>query len=582
MILLSGLGYAGGVYYSLRSDNFHDFFTEYVPYGEDAVLYFEDREFRKRFPNLTKQTHRPTTFGDSENKVTIPSKSGLTWRLAEEEGTGSDLAQKGRHMSALEDNNTKPEAEKAQQTPSDARGGEKKEAVEQAKKGAVEQGSKDSSPSSATKPTEPPSAATRSTAPAEKPNVDAPPPMKGPEKPAPKPSGGPKRDPRKAPEVNEPSVIMPIAPIDPLKINNADEPLVQDLVKIINDIITVANADNASGKYSSTMTKAKDQLAGIGGRIMALKAAEQDAAKHKVQETQKEFDNAARELIKRLEAEMRDQDAKWKEEFESEREKISQSYEKRLKTEIERTEKLSEQRHHNALLEQAVALKKQFFSDVTSRVENERNGRLSKLSELSSSVNDLEKLTSDWNSVIDANLKTQHLQVAVDAVRSSLDQADRPRPFVKELAALKEIADADPVVNAAIASINPTAYQRGIPTSAQLIDRFRRVAAEVRKASLLPDEAGVASHAASLLLSKVLFKKQGIPVGDDVESVLTRTETLLEEGCLDEAAREMNQLHGWAKTLSRDWLAECRRVLEVQQALDVSDPEALDLELARL
>ena len=159
--------------------------------------------------------------------------------------------------------------------------------------------------------------------------------------------------------------------------------------------------------------------------------------------------------------------------------------------------------------------------------------------------------------------------MAVEAVRSTLETADRPRPFLKELAALKEIATDDSVVNAAISSINPTAYQRGVPTTAQLIDRFRRVASEVRKASLLPEDAGVASHAASFVLSRFLFKKQGMTVGDDVESVLTRTETLLEEGNLDEAAREMNTLDGWAKRLSWDWLSECRRVLEVRQAMDV-------------
>lgn len=43
LFLLSGLSYAGGVYYSLVSDNFHDFFTEYIPYGEDAVFFFEER-----------------------------------------------------------------------------------------------------------------------------------------------------------------------------------------------------------------------------------------------------------------------------------------------------------------------------------------------------------------------------------------------------------------------------------------------------------------------------------------------------------------------------------------------------------
>jgi len=228
----------------------------------------------------------------------------------------------------------------------------------------------------------------------------------------------------------------------------------------------------------------------------------------------------------------------------------------------------------NELLEQTIALRREFTSSVRDRVESERSGRLSKLGELTQSVQDLEKLTGEWNSVVDANLRTQHLLVAVEAVRATLENADRPTPFIEELAALKEVAADDAVVNAAIASINPAAYQRGIPTSAQLVDRFRRVAAEVRKAALLPENAGVASHVASLVLSKVMFKKSGLPVGDDVESILTRTEVLLEEGNLDQAAREMNTLTGWSKTLSKDWLGEVRKVLEVQQALDVIATEA--------
>ncbi|PTB73480.1 hypothetical protein M440DRAFT_1424785, partial [Trichoderma longibrachiatum ATCC 18648] len=66
----------------------------------------------------------------------------------------------------------------------------------------------------------------------------------------------------------------------------------------------------------------------------------------------------------------------------------------------------------------------------------------------------------------------------------------------------------------------------------------------------------------------------GLAEGDDVESILTRTQTFLEEGDLDAATREMNGLQGWAKTLSKDWLAEARKVLEVRQALDVIAAEA--------
>ena len=588
LLVLSGLSFAAGTWYSLISDNFHDFFTEYIPFGEDAVLYFEEREFRRRFPNALSPTNRSSTTSDSGPKVTIPGKSGLSWKVAEDQNNpgGSDLGTRGRHMSALEENKPKPKVETAQRTPSEATKDDKVKAVDTAKKDA------------ASTPSRLPSPQSRLPAPSPPPPAPVPaPPALTTTKPNPTSEVGrsekhdtkadsafnatktvitgvmdtkAKAKPNKMPEVDEPSIFIPITRIDPLKIFNADEPVVQDLVKILNDIITVVNADSNSGRFNSTITKAKSELAGVGSKIMALKNAEKKVADEKIKSTQTQFDNAARELVRRLEAEMRDQEARWKDEFETERDKISHTYEERLRSEVERSNQLEQQRVRNQLLEQAIVLKKQFAAGVRDQVETERDGRLSKLSELSDSVSELQNLTSAWNKVVDSNLKTQHLQVAVEAVRSSLDNADRPRPFIRELAALKEIAADDPIVNTAIASINPSAYQRGVPTSAQLIDRFRRVAGEVRKAALLPEDAGVASHAASLLVSRFLFKKNGRAVGDDIESVLTRTETLLEEGNLNDAAREMNGLQGWAKTLSSDWLVEVRRVLEVRQALDVS------------
>ncbi|KAL8932352.1 MAG: hypothetical protein Q9216_006873, partial [Gyalolechia sp. 2 TL-2023] len=561
LVLLSVLGFAGGTYYSLVSDNFHDFFTEYVPFGEDAVLYFEEREFRRRFPSMTNPTNRPTS---PSNTITIPSKSGLSWKFSEEEQKGSDLEKKGRHMSALEENKSQPSKENAQQTPSTATRPEKVQAVEQAKKDTPPPAPKSKLADDANQKQAPPT-------PSEKSKKSAPDPLP---QSATKPGAKPEASPVRPPEVNEPNRIMPTPRIDPLKIPNADEPIVQNLVSIMNNIIAVVNADNAQAKYQSSITKAKSELAGVGRKIMALKEAEKTAARREIVAKQTEFENAARELVRRLEEEMRNQTASYRDDFESEREKISQRYRERLENEISQAKEVSDQRLRNELLEQAVALKKKFISEVQEQVETERSGRLSKLSSLSSSIEELESLTSSWNKVIDNNLKTQHLLLAVEAVRSGLDNADRPKPFISELATLKELATSDSVISSAIASINPTAYQRGVPTTSQLIDRFRRVASEVRKASLLPEDAGVASHAASYLLSTVMFKKKGMTIGDDVESVLTRTETLLEEGRLDEAAREMNCLDGWAKSLSADWLGEVRKVLEVRQAVDVMGTEA--------
>ncbi|KAF2110471.1 mitochondrial inner membrane protein Mitofilin [Lophiotrema nucula] len=499
---LSVFGYAGGVWYSLVSDNFHDFFTEYIPFAEDAVGYFEEREFRRRFPGRAGQPRlHPQISG--ENKVTIPSKAGVSPRTADE--GSSDLAAKGPHVSAVEHNTQV--TQHAEQTP--------------------------------------------------KPKKETPAPV-----PAPVPA-----------VASTPA--KPIAQIDHLNTPAAGEPIVQDVVKILNDIITAINADNTNGnKYDSALEKAKSELGKVVSDISSLKEGLSKSAEEKIQAAHSEFDTAAKELVRRWEGHMHEQESHWKEEYENERERLSKSYKDKLQSELDTANKVYEQRLKNQLLEQSISLQNNFTTSVRDRVEAERDGRLGKLNELSSSVQELEKLTAEWNSVIDSNLKTQHLVVAVEAVKSALENQVTPKPFVSELAALKEIAADDPVVSAAISSINPTAYQRGIPNAAQLIDRFRRVAQEVRKAALLPEDAGFSSHIASLAMSKVLFKKSGLAVGQDVEAVLARTEVLLEEGDLDAAAREMNGLQGWAKVLSKDWLSEARRVLEVKQALDVIATEA--------
>ncbi|KAL7787386.1 mitochondrial inner membrane protein Mitofilin [Trichoderma ceciliae] len=521
LMVLGAAGFGGGVWYSRINDSFHDFFTEYVPFGEQAVLYLEELEFKKRFPQATLGGARHT---DVSEKVRIPAQSGASWRVADKTEPSE------RRTSAS------PTAKKASAKPSESK------PEEAAKPAAPEQ-----KPVVAAKPIE-------KTTPEDKPETFS--------------------SKARATESKDKPAAKPLRSIDLMALPDAKEPIVRDLVHMLNDLILVINADGAHGKYSSTIDKAKDEVLRIGGRLRDLKSDAEKKAADEVRSTVVEFDTAASDLIRRVEGTMAQQEIAWRQEFEEQMKSVRESYDERVKLLLEREQKLNEDKLHNELLEQAIALKKDFLKEVEARVEQERESRIGKLNDLSTAVSQLEKLTLGWNEVVDTNLKTQQLHVAVEAVRASLEDGQHPRPFIRELVALKEIATDDAVVDAAIASITPSAYQRGIATSSQLIDRFRRVASEVRKASLLPDDAGVASHASSWLLSHVMFKKQGLAEGDDVESILTRTQTYLEEGDLDAATREMTGLQGWAKTLSKDWLAEARKVLEVQQALDVIAAEA--------
>ncbi|KAI2359705.1 MICOS complex subunit mic60 [Ophidiomyces ophidiicola] len=527
LILTTGLAYAGGIWLSLKSDNFHDFFTEYIPYGEEAVLYVEEQDFRRRFPNATRQITTRTIEPRHEGQnVTIPGKSGLSWKVAgpeKESVQGSDVTRNGKHMSAV--------------------GSEK--AKEAAKAPAAEQLEPKNSPTSATK--EKPTLATEAK------------------------SGDGKKTALEQPMT---PVISTPTMVDPVAIAGAEEPAVQELMRIVNSLIAVINADESSSRFTTILSKSKEDFQKLGDHILAIKQDAQKLAQEEIDSARAEMEVKANELIRRIDEVRSDDAAQFREEYETERERLAAAYQDKIKTELQRVNDVAEQRLRNELVEQAIELNRKFLNDIRVLVENEREGPLSRLSELTTGVEELENLTAEWNTVVDTNLRTQQLQVAVDAVRSALESSEVPRPFINELVAVKELASEDPIVDAAISSINAAAYQRGIPSSAQVVDRFRRLATEVRKASLLPENAGIASHAASYMMSKVMFPKQGSDDGDDVESVLTRTEALLEAGRFDEAAREMNSLQGWSKILSKDWLADVRRVLEVKQALEIIETEA--------
>ncbi|KAF8471681.1 mitochondrial inner membrane protein-domain-containing protein [Kalaharituber pfeilii] len=517
--LFTGSAFAGGVYFSLKNDNFHDFFTEYIPFGEDVVLYFEDREFRKRFPNALSRRGPK----EEESKVTIPQRSGATWKIYEPEDKRprtSDLGAIGPHIKST--------------------GPTKETELTEAR----------------IVPNEPIMAKT----------ID--------EKPIPASTGPAQVEAAQKSVLNaaELKQVHPPAPahrISSIEVAADADPAVQKLANVVNSIISIANDSGDAMAFEPPVASAKKELEHLNELVTIARQQAEAVASEKLKEQELEFTKIAQGIMARVDQEAEEINRYYQAQLEAIKERLEKGYQEKLRTELERTAQVAEQRTQNELLEQAIEMKRRWIQEITDRVEEERNGRLGKLKELSETIHELEAVASKWTDVVESNLKTQQVHVAIEAVRNVVNDPEQPRPFIRELAALKEIAENDEVVRAAIASINPRAYQRGVSSHAQLTDRFRRVSEEVRKAALLPQDAGVAGHAASWLLSKALFRKKGLATGDDVESILTRTETYLEEGDLDNAAREMNQLQGWAKVLARDWLREARLLLEVKQAIEV-------------
>lgn len=288
-------------------------------------------------------------------------------------------------------------------------------------------------------------------------------------------------------------------------------------------------------------------------------------------------------------------DARWSEE----RQKLVDGWRKVLDRELEGQRTGIEQRLREEVIAQGIELQRRWTRSIKAQVEEERGGRLAKLDNLTTSFKQLERITLDNSTQLDANVNLHKLWSALRAVQHKVDKGGVP--FDDELRVLKSAAQATAaaststspsegddknkqaasnaevsnILTAMIGSIEQShAAEQGIKSFPALSSWFSTtLAPKIQSVSLVPaeHEAGVLSQIASVTLSKLMFRPRASWVeGNDVGAVLSRAEYLLNEKDLDGAARQVNQLEGWAGKLASDWLREARKRLEVEQALQVS------------
>ncbi|KAI8362701.1 mitochondrial inner membrane protein Mitofilin [Choanephora cucurbitarum] len=258
---------------------------------------------------------------------------------------------------------------------------------------------------------------------------------------------------------------------------------------------------------------------------------------------------------------------------------------------IHNKELASQRQHHlnelqTELKNKAVEIQADYIAQVKRQVETERGGRLSQIEAVAEKQAELEKLATADAELLDDARKAHQLVAAIDALKHAA-LSGQQKQFELELETLKRLStktpfgklgerQSDELIQLVASSIQEHVAQHGITSVAALSERFETVAREVRRASLIPEEdASMISHLLSIILSSFMFTKKGLVAGDDIEARLARAEHYLNtEKDLESAAREMNQLTGWPKRLSLDWLEAARRHLEVKQALEILRSQA--------
>lgn len=471
-LILGSVGYIGGAYYALQDDDFHDYFVDYIPFGDDLIAFIEDRRFRQRFSSISavaKSNNGAKTPGGLES-VRIP-KSGATWKAVDEpvDKPGAvNIMKPGPHLSA-----------------------------------------------SPVKPEEPAAKA---------------------------------------------SSILPLIPVP----SNADD-IVKNSINAMNEFIGSVNSSKYSEEHIEKISK---EITGLAQSISEIKNSFKEELSKKVHEEAAKVGSVVNDKTTELRSAVAAQEEKWIREFQEEQKRLAASYNERLKNEIEAANKVIFTHANNQLLAVHAEREKQFAAEILERVENERDGRLANLEELAKSLADIEELTVKADRAILEADNVAQLHIAIGRLKTILE-SEKPVALGPYIEAVRELSGSDPLLKATLDSIPKDVYEQGVLTPAQLAARFHLLEPEIRKASLLPPNAGVAGHIGSMIFSKLLWSKSGNSTGDDVESILSRADTALSEGRVVDAVGEVNTLKGWPKRLAHDWLIEGRKRSEMEFLTEV-------------
>ncbi|MBL8662584.1 MAG: uroporphyrinogen-III synthase [Candidatus Odyssella sp.] len=170
--------------------------------------------------------------------------------------------------------------------------------------------------------------------------------------------------------------------------------------------------------------------------------------------------------------------------------------------------------------------------------------------------------------------ETGTLLVALGQLRRAVQDGGAYRPA---LDAAKALAKERKEFEAGLAMLGARADQ-GVPTAAQLRQRFDKLAVSVlRAAAAAKPDADMWDRIWARVSSLVTVRRVGEVEGEGAAAALSRAEAALARGDLGEAAKQLNALAGPARAAAEGWLADARARLVTDAALAEIERAALGL-----
>ncbi|XP_053486425.1 MICOS complex subunit MIC60 isoform X2 [Ictalurus furcatus] len=176
--------------------------------------------------------------------------------------------------------------------------------------------------------------------------------------------------------------------------------------------------------------------------------------------------------------------------------------------------------------------------------------------------------------------KAHQLWLSVEALSYAMMTAvaDSPsEPLEGAVLAIKESCAQDEFAQALASALPEESLKRGVYSEASLRARFYEIRRLVRRVALIDETRNsLYQYFLSYLQSILLFEKEQevppsklAPENLDPFKLLAYATYSVERGDLELAAKFVNQLHGEARRVARDWLREARLTLETKQVVSL-------------
>ncbi|PWC34115.1 mitofilin family membrane protein [Azospirillum sp. TSO35-2] len=174
----------------------------------------------------------------------------------------------------------------------------------------------------------------------------------------------------------------------------------------------------------------------------------------------------------------------------------------------------------------------------------------------------------------DAAASAQALVLAAGQLRATLANG---QPFQQDLQAVRALGIADAGVTQPLDAVAPYAA-KGIPTRAQLTDRFQPLTGEIVRAEVRGEGNSWIDSAVGKLSTLVTVRREGGGVvGTTADAIVARAEAALNSGNLAKAVEELSALQGPAAQVAAPWLADAKARLAADQAARQLNDRAIAL-----